>query len=116
MRHVKTNRSLGEANNIRLYDKCSADSRTLPVNCRYFKGNSHSIYLCRIYLMPRLMPNSVQVYDMFSLTSLSPASFTFAFRCKPGIRVTICGFVVHLSWPTELYYLFVTFVLLIDRK
>ncbi len=38
--------------------------------------------LCRVYLMPRRMPNSVQMYHTFCLASLPHVSF--AFRCKPG--------------------------------
>ncbi len=53
-------------------------------DCWYFKKNLYSIRLCRIYSLPRCMPNSVQMYHMFCLLSLPHASFAFVFRCKPG--------------------------------
>ncbi len=50
----------GEAHSIRLCDLRSANSWTLSINWQYFKGNSYSIRLCRVYLMPWRMPNSKQ--------------------------------------------------------
>ncbi len=75
----------GETNSIRLCDECSANSQILSTICQYFKGNLHSICLCRVYSMLQRMPNSVIMYYMFCLASLPHASFVFVFRCKPGL-------------------------------
>ncbi len=81
----------GEANSIRLCNKRSVNSWPLSVDCRYFKGNSHSIRLCRIYSMPQRMPSSVQMHHTFCLTSLPHVSFVFALRCKPGFILAFSG-------------------------
>ncbi len=47
-------------------------------SCWYFEGNSHSMCLCRVYLMPQRMSNSVQMYHIFYLTSLPHALFAHA--------------------------------------
>ncbi len=71
----------GKENSIRLCDKHSTGSRTLLIDCWYFKGNSHSIRLCTVFSMPRWMPNSVQMYHIFCLASLPHVLFVFSFRC-----------------------------------
>ncbi len=35
----------------------------LPVDCWYFKGSSHSIRLCRVYLPPRRMPKAASTLE-----------------------------------------------------
>ncbi len=60
----------GEANSIRLCRKCSVNSRMLSIDCRYMKGNSHTIHLCRVDSLPRRMPNSVQIYHTFCFGSV----------------------------------------------
>ncbi len=61
----------------------------LSVDCRYFKENSNTIRLYRVDLLPRRMPNSVQMYHTFCLSSHPHTSFTFAFRCKPGLMLRL---------------------------
>ncbi len=80
----------GEANSIQLCDKHSANSRTLSIDYWYFKENSLSILLRRVSLMPQWMPNSVQMWRMFCLTSTPHESFVFAFKCKHGLKISMC--------------------------
>ncbi len=75
----------GEANSIWPCNEHLTNSRMLSIDCRYFKGNSHSMCLCRVCSMPRQMPNRVQMYYSFCLASLPHA--TFGFRCKPGLSL-----------------------------
>ncbi len=72
-----------------------ANSHTLSVDWQYFKGNPHSIHLCRVYSMPWWMPNSVKMYRTFCLTSLPHVSFVFTFRCKPGFIW------IYHPWPYD---------------
>ncbi len=57
---------------------------SISVDCWCFKGNSHSVRLCRVCSLPHRMPNSVQMYQMVCHASLH-TSFAFAFSCKLGL-------------------------------
>ncbi len=57
----------------------------LFVDCRYFKGNSHSIRLCRFCSMVWQMQTVYKMYATFCLASLPHASFTFTLRWEPGL-------------------------------
>ncbi len=78
----------GEANSIRLCSKCSGNSRMLSVDCWYFKGNLHTIRLCRVDSLPRQMLNSVRMYHIFCLASHPHVLFAFIFTCKPGFIIS----------------------------
>ncbi len=78
MWHVKTKLSFN-VDSIQLCRKHSANSRMLSIDCRYFKGYSHSVCFCRFYSLPRQVPNSLQMYHTFCLASLPDALFMFTF-------------------------------------
>ncbi len=86
--HLNANTNTACANSIQLCNKCSVNGQTLSVDCRYFRRNSHSIHLCRVYSLLRRMPNSVQMHHTFCIALLPHVLFTFAFRCKPGLTRT----------------------------
>ncbi len=58
----------GEANSIRLSNKCLANSRMISINCRYFEENSHTICL------------DVDVHDSFNI--LGTGSIRCLHRCQ----------------------------------
>ncbi len=62
-----------------------------------FKGNSHSIRLCKVYSKHRRMSNGIQMYHIFCLSSLPHASFVF--RCKLGCT---CGSLIPVLLLTSL--------------
>ncbi len=59
IRRLSVHQREGEANSIRLCDEHSANSRMLSVECRYIKGNSRTMRLCRVDSLPR-SPNSTR--------------------------------------------------------
>ncbi len=59
---------------------------------------------CRDYLLPRQIPNSVQINHTIYLASFLHATFTFIFRQKPDFRL-ICRAFTKLLHTTLLWHM-----------
>ncbi len=67
------------------------EPNTIPKLLVLRRDFAYDTFRCRVYSLPQWMPNSVQMYHTFCLTSLLHALFTFAFWCKPALAALQVG-------------------------